>query len=64
MSRLLAHEDSELYMPTIESNDWDICEATSNALLDLMYRSMFAHLFCFFITLYREVYEAKMQTLG
>ena len=25
---------------------------------------MFAHFFCFFITLYMEVYEAKLQTMG
>lgn len=64
LERLLAHENSELYMPIIESNTWDICEATSKDLLSLMYRCMFAHAFCFFITLYREVYEAKLQTLG
>ena len=71
MSRLLDLEASidplewkNNYMPIIESNTWSICEDTSYDLQRLMYRSMFAHFFCFFITLYMEVYSAKMQTLG
>lgn len=64
MSRLLDLEASKLYMPIIELNTWNICEETSNDLQSLMYRSMFAHFFCFVITLYREVFEAKLQTLG
>ena len=64
LERLLAHEYYETHKTFIDSNTWDICEATSKDLLSLMYRCMFAHVFCFFITLYREVYEAKLQTLG
>ena len=64
MSRLLAKPESSLYKHIIEAHTWGICEEVSIDLLNLMYRSMFAHFFCFFITLYREVYEAKLQTLG
>ena len=34
--RLLEHEESELYFPIIEANTWDICEATSKDMLNLM----------------------------
>ena len=31
---------------------------------DLLYRGMIAHAFCFIITFYREVYEAKLMFTG
>ena len=34
------------------------------AMKDLLYRGMIAHAFCFIITFYREVYEAKLMFTG